>query len=127
MGGLVAGRVTVAGDGEPTEAEMTRAVLDAARFTGWRVAHFRPARTAHGWRTAVEGDGAGFPDLVMVHERAGLVWWVELKAKRGRMTDEQEAWRDALVAAGQAYYLVRGREGLTLLLDDMALLPKAVL
>jgi hypothetical protein len=109
---------------EPTEAEMMRAILDAARFLGWRVAHFRPARTSHGWRTPVEGDGAGFPDAVMVNPRAGLTWWIELKARRGRLTREQERWGFDLAAAGQSWRVVRGRAGLTDLLDDMAIRPR---
>jgi hypothetical protein len=103
---------------------MMRAVLDAARFTGWRVGHFRPARTKWGWRTPVEGDGTGFPDAVMIHPAAGLCWWVEFKTARGRLSAEQERWRDDLVRAGQVWRLVRGRAGLTALLDDMATLPR---
>jgi hypothetical protein len=30
-------------------------VIELAKLRGWRTAHFRPARTAHGWRTAVLG------------------------------------------------------------------------
>lgn len=104
---------------EPTEAEMTTAIMDAARVLHWRVAHFRPALTKHGWRTAVQGDGAGFVDLVMVYPRARLVWWVELKAKGGRLSPEQVRWRDDLEAAGQAWRLVVGRRELTELIDDM--------
>lgn len=110
---------------EPTEAEMTTAILDAARVLHWRVAHFRPALTKHGWRTAVSGDGQGFVDLVMVHPRAG-VWWVELKAKGGRLTPEQARWRDDLEAAGQLWRLVVGRRELTELIDDMTTMPREV-
>lgn len=109
---------------EPTEAEMTTAIMEAARVLHWRVAHFRPALTKHGWRTAVQGDGAGFPDLVMIHARAGLVWWVELKAKGGRLSPEQARWRDDLEAAGQAWRLVVGRRELTELIDDMTVIPR---
>jgi hypothetical protein len=47
-----------------SERDFQAAVLEAARVFGWHVAHFRPARTAHGWRTPVAADGAGFPDIV---------------------------------------------------------------
>ena len=47
---------------------------------GGRVAHFRPPRTVHGWRTAVAADGAGFPDLVMV--RGSRLLAAELKSER---------------------------------------------
>ena len=105
---------------EPTEAQMARAIIAAARFTGWRVAHFRPARTTHGWRTPVQGDGAGFPDLVLVHPRDGLVWWAELKMPAGRLAPEQIAWRDALEAAGARWLLVRGKAGLDSPVDEMS-------
>lgn len=65
-------------------------VLALARHHGWRSAHFRPARTDRGWRTPVSGDGKGFPDLVMV--RGTTLICAELKAQRGRLTPEQEAW-----------------------------------
>ena len=109
-----------AGRPEPTEHQMVAAILEAAHVTGWRVAHFRPALTRHGWRTAVQGDGAGFPDLVMVHARARLVWWVELKSRRGRLEPAQEAWRDDLEAAGERWLVVRGRAGLSTFVDEMA-------
>jgi hypothetical protein len=103
---------------EPTEAAMLATIRDAARFTGWRIAHFRPARTRDGWVTAVSADGAGFPDLVMVHPRAG-VWFVELKSKRGRLSPEQVEWRDALHAAHASWIECRGKFGLDGLLDVM--------
>ncbi len=81
-----------------TEAAFQLQVLQLARLCGWRVAHFRPARTAKGWRTAVSGDGKGFPDLVLVRER---VLFLELKTDSGRLTAEQAAWQAALQAAGQ--------------------------
>ena len=113
-------RPVAAPTSEPTEAEMADTILETARVTGWRIAHFRPALTKWGWRTAVQGDGAGFPDLVMIHPRARLVWWAELKMLRGRLTPEQELWRDALEAAGASYLLVRGKAGLDRLVDEMA-------
>lgn len=119
-------RPVAAPPAEPTEAQMMRAILHAGRILHWRVAHFRPGQTRHGWRTAVQGDGGGFPDIVMVHAPAGLVWWVELKMKGGRLDVEQRRWRDDLRAAGQDWRLIVGRAGLTELLDDMAHLPRAV-
>jgi hypothetical protein len=72
------------------EASFQTAVLDLALHCGWRRAHFRASRTAHGWRTAVAGDGKGFPDLVMI--RRGRLIIAELKVPPNSLTPEQEAW-----------------------------------
>jgi hypothetical protein len=76
------------------ERDWQRTLIEAAQALGWRVAHFRAARTANGWRTPVAADGAGFPDLVLV--RSPRVVFAELKAKRGKLRPEQEGWLDAL-------------------------------
>lgn len=76
-----------------TEAQLTDVICDAARLYGWRVSHFRPAQTARGWRTPVQGD-PGFPDLCLA--RDGVVVFAELKVGRGRLRPAQELWRDAL-------------------------------
>jgi hypothetical protein len=92
-----------------TEAALYRLVAQLARLRGWRVAHFRPARTARGWRTAVGADGAGFPELVLA--KAGRpVLFVELKTDRGRVRPEQRLWAEALRAAGAEYHLWRPRD-----------------
>lgn len=76
-----------------TEAGLQEAVIALAKLRGWRVAHFRPARTEKGWRTPVEGD-AGFPDLVLV--RGGRLIFAELKSQRGKVTLDQHEWLDEL-------------------------------
>lgn len=81
-----------------TERDWQAAVLDLARLRGWLVAHFRPARTAHGWRTPVAADGAGFPDLVLVHGRWRRLVVAELKSARGRVRSDQADWLAALGA-----------------------------
>lgn len=90
----------------PEEA-LLRQILAYARLRGWRSVHFRPARLydGNGWRTAVSGDGAGFPDLVLV--RGDRLVFAELKSETGQLTAEQEAWRDALRATHGECYLWR--------------------
>jgi hypothetical protein len=78
----------------PSEAAFTATVLELARVLGWRVVHFRPARTARGWRTPVQGDGAGFPDVVLV--KPPRVIFAELKSDTGTVSPQQRAWLDAL-------------------------------
>jgi VRR-NUC domain len=82
--------VTVNPKPTATEAEWQRTVIEYAQLRKWRVAHFRPARTEQGWRTPVQADGAGFPDLVMV--RHGEIIVAELKSERGRVTPAQLDW-----------------------------------
>lgn len=88
-----------------TEQQFQDQVVDLARLLGYRVAHFRPARTEKGWRTPVAADGAGWPDLVLA--KAGRLIFAELKSQRGRLSDDQHAWLDALRAAGAEAYVWR--------------------
>lgn len=86
------------------EDDFQAAVIELARYSGWRVAHFRSVETPSGHRTPVAADGVGYPDLTLVRERT---IWVELKSARGRRTEEQRAWGDALEAAGAEYHVWR--------------------
>jgi hypothetical protein len=72
-----------------TGAELAGAILDAARFAGFQATHFCPARTAHGWRTPLQGD-KGYPDLTLA--RRGDVLVLELKGDHDRLRDEQVRW-----------------------------------
>lgn len=89
-----------------TEAQCQRTVVEAARLGGWLVYHNRPAQNGQGrWRTALQGH-QGFPDLVLVHAIARLVWFVELKRRPNTMAPEQLAWGDALHNAGADWRVV---------------------
>ncbi len=78
------------------EEDFKAEVIVYARIHGWKVAHFRPARVlVNGeltWRTAVEADGKGFPDLVLA--RPGRLVIAELKSERGVVRHDQEEWLD---------------------------------
>lgn len=78
-----------------TEDEWAELVTDTAVRFRWRWAHFRPARTANGWRTPQSGDH-GFPDLTLA--RAGVLIVAELKAERYRWRPGQREW---LTQAGE--------------------------
>lgn len=78
-----------------TEADLLRTVVELAAWSGCLVHHCRPAFSIKGWRTPIQGD-RGFPDLVIVHPRHGIVF-VELKAVSGRLSGEQELWHLKLV------------------------------
>lgn len=90
-----------------TERQFQGQVIQMAHLFGWRVSHFRPALTAKGWRTAVEADGKGFPDLVLVRDRT---IFCELKTDTGRLTQDQQDWVDALGRAGTEVYVWRPRD-----------------
>ena len=91
-----------------TEAEFTSQVIELAHLHGWKVAHFRPAQTKLGWRTAVSGDGKGFPDLVLVRAREprAAVLFIELKIPPNKATPEQEEWIHNLTLCGAMAFCV---------------------
>lgn len=88
-----------------SEADLLASIVDLAHLFGWRVAHFRPALTAKGWRTPVAADGKGFPDLVLTRSNRGIA--VECKSTRGRLTTEQREWLSAFEGAGFETYCWR--------------------
>jgi len=61
-----------------TEDELLAAILDAAKYLGWRAYHVRNSKAG-----IIQGD-AGFPDLVLA--RKGRVLFVELKSEKGKLT-----------------------------------------
>lgn len=81
------------------EAELQKAVIELARRLGWRVAHFRTSQSQTGrWLTAVQGDGAGYPDLTML--RRDRIVAAELKAKGNKTSPAQDEWLQAFRDAG---------------------------
>lgn len=94
---------------ELSEAEFQRLVIELAQTLGYLVAHFRPGMDRRGnWQTAVAGDGAGFPDLVLVGR--GQVLFVELKAQKGTPSAQQKNWLEAIAKAGGQAHLWRPRD-----------------
>lgn len=101
----------------PTEAACQATIIEAARLHGWLVHAERPARTATGWRTAIQGD-PGFPDLVLA--RDGVVLVVELKRRPNKPTDAQWGWLTAFQRAGIAAHLVYVPEDMDAFIDELA-------
>lgn len=85
---------------ELSEEDLQTRILQAAELYGWRVAHFRPARTAKGWRTPMSGH-PGVPDLILA--RDGVVILAELKSRRGQPTPSQDLWLEALGDHGRLW------------------------
>jgi len=79
------------------EGDFTKQVIALAQLHGWRVAHFRPAWVGEGENrrmvTPVQGDGKGFPDLILV--RGKILLAAELKVGKNKVTPEQEIWLSA--------------------------------
>jgi hypothetical protein len=73
-----------------SEDDLKASVIDTFHIFKWRVAHFRPALTSKGWRTPVQADGKGWPDLFATRGPRAIV--AELKSEKGRPTPEQEQW-----------------------------------
>lgn len=95
-----------------SEKEFTAQVLDLAKLHNWRSAHFRPGKTnrldANGkpvWKTAVQGDGKGFPDLVLIKG----IWIVaaELKVGKNKVELAQAEWLTAFAEAGAFVFVWR--------------------
>ena len=91
-----------------TEAQLQQQIIQLAKLYSWRVAHFRPAMTAKGWRTPVSADGQGFPDLVLV-KRCRLIF-AEVKSDKGRVSPEQQEWLDALRKTKNEVYLWKPKD-----------------
>jgi hypothetical protein len=103
-----------------TGTELQAAIVELARFYGWRVALFRPARTAHGWRTAVGADGTGYPDLTLVRER---VVFAEVKGSGDRLRPEQRDWLDSLREARAEAYVWGPDDWMSGRVDETLVLP----
>ena len=89
-----------------SESAFTAQVIRMAQVFKWRVAHFRPGMTKRGrWVTAVSGDGAGFPDLIMLRHNRRIM--AELKAAKGKVTVEQEKWLESARSADIEAYIWR--------------------
>ena len=77
------------------EADFRRQVVGPkglATMLGWLHVGFRPAQTAHGWRTPITGElGAGWPDLVLLHVAKRRLLFRELKGATGEVSAEQRA------------------------------------
>lgn len=82
----------------PSEAELQSALIEAAMLRGYLAHHVRPARTARGYRTPLEGH-PGFPDLVLIDRGAGALFVWELKSATGRLDAMQAEWLAAWSAA----------------------------
>jgi hypothetical protein len=89
-----------------TEKELKDHVVALAKHFGYLVHHDLPAMNVRGrWATHVQGD-TGFPDLILVHPKGGIVV-IELKRETGKVTPGQKRWLAAFSMAGILTQVVR--------------------
>jgi hypothetical protein len=99
-----------------SEDELLRNILDLALRLGFLIHHDRPARTATGWRTAIQGT-PGFPDLVLAHPDTRRCLVAELKSEKGRLEPFQKEWISALRPLGAIVW--RPRDWISGLIEGM--------
>ena len=87
-----------------SEDELLTNVIECARLLRWRVYHIRNSK-----RGIVQGH-VGFPDILAL--RDGQVLIAELKAERGRLTEEQDIWLREWRKAGALVHIWRPRDWL---------------
>lgn len=92
----------------PSERQFQHAIIEFAGLQGWKTSHFNDSRRQVVRRGVShwigDASAAGFPDLVLCRERLVMA---ELKTEKGRLTDKQRAWLQALEMAGVEVYVWR--------------------
>jgi hypothetical protein len=114
----------------PTEFQLHCAVADVVRrwiMPGWVYTHIasgerRDMVTAA--RLKRMGVMPGFPDLLFIGP--GRVCWIELKAKRGRLSEAQAAVASHLVAAGHGYLCSDSFDDIIATLKDWGIVRGAI-
>lgn len=97
-------------DAAMSEKELQALVIGLACKTGWLIHHqIVPFRIADGRHIALTEDGTdkGFPDLVLIHPERRQTIFPELKTMAGKLSRDQERWRDAILAVGGDWRLWR--------------------
>lgn len=93
-----------------SERRFQAQVVRLAEMFSWKVWHDNASAgrrqcQACGAPVTIPGNPAGLPDLILV--RRPRVVWVELKAQRGKLTDDQWAYIEELKASRQEAYVWR--------------------
>jgi len=83
-----------------TEKVLQEAVIKAAGYLGYR--HF------HAF-SMIRSD-AGFPDLILLRERDGRRFAIELKTERGKVSPAQTDWLAAFSTCGIPAFVVRPKD-----------------
>jgi hypothetical protein len=100
-----------------SEREFQREVVQRAKSLGWFIFHALPGQGRNKHLTLFIGK-RGFPDLVLC--RPPRLLFVELKSEKGKVSNDQREWLDALRACGVEVYVWRPSEleRITAILSD---------
>ena len=89
-----------------SEKELKDHLVLVAKRLGYLIHHDLPAMNIRGrWATHIQGD-TGFPDLILVHPKGGILA-LELKKETGKLTPGQKRWLAAFERAGIFSQVVR--------------------
>ena len=92
------------------ESYFQNQVIMLAKLHGWLVMHTRAVEIRPGvWKTPLTGH-PGFPDLVLCHQRGRGLIFAELKADKGRLSDSQELWLQAINENGAEHVVWRPKD-----------------
>ena len=92
------------------ESYFQNQVIMLAKLHGWLVMHTRAVEIRPGvWKTPLTGH-PGFPDLVLCHQRGRGLIFAELKADKGRLSDSQELWLQAINENGAEHHVWRPKD-----------------
>ena len=83
-----------------TEKRFQAHVLELAALFGWLAYHTYDSRRS----------APGYPDLTLVHAERRRIIFAELKTDRGRLTEAQREWANAIAAAGGEYRLWKPKD-----------------
>jgi hypothetical protein len=90
--------------------ELQAKIIELGHMFGWTIAHFRSVKTARGgYITPVAADGKGFPDLLLVHPSAGVIFR-EIKGQYEPMREDQIKWQQRLLEAGADHAVWRPKD-----------------
>jgi len=80
-----------------TEADLREQIRTLCKLYGWKM--YFSWTSIHSPR--------GFPDLVLANPEQKRVIFAELKNEKGKVTEGQKQWLDALKACGQTVFVWR--------------------
>ena len=90
-----------------TEAQLQARIVAEAKVNGWLAYHTFDSRKSE----------PGFPDLVLV--KGDLVWFLELKTERGKVSKAQAAWLRALELVAEVRAEVLRPRDLDYILEEL--------